>query len=57
MSTIIHTTFETNSSFHAKKRTTGKVYFLFFKGSLLALTKLSFWQEDWGLGNYYSINF
>ena len=27
---------------------------LFFKSFLLALTKLSFWQGDWGLG-YHSM--
>ena len=46
--------FETNSSFHVKRRTTGKVYFLFFKSFLLVLTKFSFWQEDWALG-YHSM--
>ena len=53
---IIHKILETNSSFHVKWGTTGKVYFLFFKSFLLALTKFSFWQEDWALG-YHSMNF
>ena len=54
--TIIHNIFETESSFYVKWRTTGKVSYLFFKSFLLALTKFSFWQEDWALG-YYSLNF
>ena len=49
--TIIHKVLETNSSFHVKERTTGKVQFLFFRKFLLLLTKLSFWEEDRGLGN------
>ena len=31
-----------NSSFHVKKRTAGKVQFLFFRRFLIVLTKLSF---------------
>ena len=46
--TIIHKVLETNSSFHVKERTTGKVQFLFFREFLLLLT---FWEEDRGLGN------
>ena len=38
---MTHIIFETNSSFHVKERTTGKV---------------SFWQEDWALG-YHSMEF
>ena len=41
--TIIHKIFETNSSFHVKQRTPGKVQFLFFRRFLLVLTKFSFW--------------
>ena len=48
---IIHKVLETNSSFHVKERTTGKVQFLFFRKFLLLLTKFSFWEEDRGLGN------
>ena len=54
--TTIHKIFETNSSFHAKQRTTGKVQFLFCSSFLLALTKFSFWEEDWALG-YNSMKF
>ena len=49
--TTIHKVLETNSSFHVKERTTGKVQFLFFRKFLLLLTKFSFWEEDRGLGN------
>ena len=49
--TVIHKVLETNSSFHVKERTTGKVQFLFFRKFLLLLTKFSFWEEDRGLGN------
>ena len=48
--TTIHRIFETNSSFHVKQGTTGKVQFLFFSSSLLVLTKFSIWEEDWALG-------
>ena len=48
---IIHKVLETNSSFHVKERTTGKVQVLFFRKFLLLLTKFSFWEEDRGLGN------
>ena len=37
--TTIHKIFETNSSFHVKQRSTGKVQFLFFSSFLLVLTK------------------
>ena len=53
---IPHKIFDTNSSFHVKKYTTGKVDFLFFRGFLLLSSKLSFWQGDWTLG-YYSMEF
>ena len=53
--TTIHKIFETDFIFHVKQRTTGKVYFLFFKSFLLVLTKLSFWQGDWILG-YHSMS-
>ena len=56
LTTIIHKIFETNSSFHVKKRTTGKVPVLFFRKFLLILTKFLFREEDWALGNY-SIKF
>ena len=47
--TIIHNTFETNSSFHVNQRTTRKVYFLFSSSFLLILAKLLFWQGGWAL--------
>ena len=52
--TSSHKIFETNSSFHVKQRTMGKIQFLFFKSFLLALTKFLIWQGDWVLG-YHSI--
>ena len=55
-SAITHKISETNSSFHVKKRTTGKVSFLFSKSFLPVLTKLLFWQGDWALG-YHSMKF
>ena len=45
--------FETNSSFHVKQRTTGKVQFLSFRSFLLVLKKFSFWEEAMG---YNSMN-
>ena len=45
-----------NPSFHVKKRSTGKVQFLFSRRLLLVLTKFSIWEGDWALG-YYSIKF
>ena len=48
--------FDKNSSFHVKSRTTGKVQFLFSRSLLLALTKFSFWEEDWAL-SYTSTKF
>ena len=48
--------FETNSSFHLKDGTTGKVRFLYFKIFLLVSTKFSFWQEYRALG-YNSVKF
>ena len=54
--TIAHRTFETNSSFQVEQRTTRRLYFLFFKSFLLALTKLSFWGGDWAL-SYHSLKF
>ena len=41
--TTIHKIFETNSSFHAKQRTTGK--FLFFRRFLLVLTNFHCWRR------------
>ena len=38
-------TLETDSSFHAKQGTTGKLQFLFFKSFLLVLKKTLFWEE------------
>ena len=46
----IYQVLETNSSFHVKQDTTGKVQFSFFKSFLLALTKLSFWEGELALG-------
>ena len=48
ISTAIHKTFGTNSSFYVK--------FLIFKGCVLVLTKFLFWQGDWALG-YHSMGF
>ena len=50
IATSIHKIFETNSSFHVKRRTTGKDQFLFFSSFLLVLTQFPFWEEDWALG-------
>ena len=50
---MIHKILETNSSFHVKQCTTGKVKFLFFKTFLLILRKLLFSQEDAALGYYF----
>ena len=44
--TIICKIFETNSSFHVKYRTMGRVQYAFFRRFLLVLTKFSFWAED-----------
>ena len=41
-----HKKSETNSSFHWKRRTTGKVQFLFSRSLLLLLLKTSFLQRD-----------
>ena len=49
IATTIHKIFETNSSFHVKQGTTGKVQFLFLSSFLLVLTKFLFWEEDWAL--------
>ena len=43
---IIHKIFETNSSFHVKQRTTGKVQLLFFRRFCLVLIKFLFQEED-----------
>ena len=43
--TITHKIFETNSSFHVKKGTTGKASFQFSKSIPLLLGKLSFGGE------------
>ena len=48
--------FETNSSFHVKQHTAGKIQFLFLRVFLPVLAKLSFWAGDWALG-YNSLNF
>ena len=56
VATITGKIFETNSGFHVKQRTTGKVQFLFSRSILLVLTKFSFWEEDWAL-RYNSMNF
>ena len=38
--TTIHKIFETNSSFHGKQRTTGKVQFLFFSSFYAIIDKI-----------------
>ena len=43
-SAVMDKIFETNSTFHVKKRTTGKVQFLFFDNFLLVLIKFLFWE-------------
>ena len=53
---ITHKKSETNSSFHVKKCTTGKVSFFFPKSFLLVLLKFSYWEEDWALG-HHSVKF
>ena len=53
-SAMAHRIFRTNSSFHVKWRTTGRVQLLFFRSFLLVLTKLSFRRGDWALG-YHSM--
>ena len=45
-SIIIYKIFETNSSFHVKQCTMGRVQFAFFGRFLQVLTKFSFWAED-----------
>ena len=54
--TVINRVFKTNSSFHVKQHSAGKVKFLLFKGFLLVQTKFSFWQGEWALG-YRSMEF
>ena len=54
--TMTHKIFETNSSFHVKYCTTGKVQFLSLKRFLLALTKLLFPKVHWQL-DYHSMTF
>ena len=44
---IIHKRFETNSSFHFKWPTAGKVQFLFCTIFVMVLTTFSFREEDW----------
>ena len=48
-STIMDKIFETNYSFLAKERITGKIQFLFLRSFLLILAKFSFYEEDWAL--------
>ena len=43
--------FDTNSSSHVKRRTTGKVKFLFFSRFLIVLTRFPFREGDQTLGN------
>ena len=50
LTTIMNKISETNSSFHVKWNTAGKVQFLFFRSFQLTWTKLSFWQKNWVLG-------
>ena len=52
--TTSHKIFETNSSFHVKWRTTGKVLLLIFGTFLLVLTEFSFWHGGWVL-DYHSM--
>ena len=54
--TISYKIFETDSSFHLKQCTSGKVSWLIFWTFLLLLAKFSFWQGDWALG-HQSIKF
>ena len=42
--------------FLVEYRTTGGVWFIFFKSFLLASTKFSFWRGDWAL-RYNSVGF
>ena len=49
---MIDKIFEADSSFHVKWGTAAKVQGSF----LLALKKISFWEEDWAL-SYNSMNF
>ena len=53
---IMDKIFETNSSFHVKKRTMGKVQFLFLGRTFSVLTKFLLWEEDWVL-SYNSVKF
>ena len=39
-----------NTNSMVKQRTTGKVWFIFSRRLLLAMTKFSFQEEDWVLG-------
>ena len=48
--------FETNSNFHVKQGTMGKVQFLSYKSFFLVLTKFLLGEEDWALG-YNSVMF
>ena len=54
--TMINKIFKTNSGFHVKQCSMGKVQFAFFRCFWLVLTKFSFWEEDWALG-YNSMKF
>ena len=54
--TISHKIFDTNSSFHVKYRTRGKVLLLFFATFLVVLTQYLFEQGDRALG-YHSLKF
>ena len=53
ISTTVHKIFETNSSFHVKQCTTGKLQFVFFSSFLLVFTNFSFWEWDWALAYNY----
>ena len=55
-STTIEKIYETNSSFHVKKRSTRKLQFLFFSSFLLVSEKFWVQREDWALG-YNSMKF
>ena len=49
--TILAKISETNFSVSVKLRVTGKVQFQFLNSFSLVLTKFSFWEEDWALGD------
>ena len=54
--TAVGGVFGANCGFRVEYRTTGGVWFIFFKSFLLASTKFSFWRGDWAL-RYNSVGF